>query len=198
MNGRLLAFTAAVIFAMIGLVFEANSAPSLPGEPLGLNTYVVSFSATRAGFYVTYDPVTGDSYDLVPDTGVILDGFLAFRLPEAVVTGDVAFEGYNDGDAIEAGLRFLEENGTYYMEPFSPRAAGFPPDFNFAFVGGELNDAGAINYVPGGVYPYISPTIFYGGYADTPETSTWAMMALGFAGLGFAGYRASRKAIAFV
>jgi hypothetical protein len=27
-----------------------------------------------------------------------------------------------------------------------------------------------------------------------PESSTWAMMLLGFAGLGFAGYRASRKA----
>jgi hypothetical protein len=30
--------------------------------------------------------------------------------------------------------------------------------------------------------------------ASTPEPSTWAMMVLGFAGLGFAGYRASRKA----
>jgi unsaturated chondroitin disaccharide hydrolase len=28
-----------------------------------------------------------------------------------------------------------------------------------------------------------------------PETSTWAMMLLGFAGLGLAGYRASRKAV---
>ena len=32
--------------------------------------------------------------------------------------------------------------------------------------------------------------------ASTPEPSTWAMMVLGFAGLGFAGYRASRKAAA--
>jgi hypothetical protein len=28
-----------------------------------------------------------------------------------------------------------------------------------------------------------------------PEPSTWAMMLLGFAGLGFAGYRTSRKPI---
>jgi hypothetical protein len=27
-----------------------------------------------------------------------------------------------------------------------------------------------------------------------PEPSSWAMMVLGFAGLGFAGYRRSRKA----
>ena len=31
---------------------------------------------------------------------------------------------------------------------------------------------------------------------NVPETSTWAMMALGFAGLGDAGYRASRRAAA--
>ena len=29
----------------------------------------------------------------------------------------------------------------------------------------------------------------------TPEPATWAMMALGFVGLGFAGYRARNKAI---
>jgi hypothetical protein len=29
-----------------------------------------------------------------------------------------------------------------------------------------------------------------------PEPSTWAMMLVGFAGLGFAGYRASRRAVA--
>jgi hypothetical protein len=30
-----------------------------------------------------------------------------------------------------------------------------------------------------------------------PETSTWAMMLFGFAGLGFAGYRKTRKAVSF-
>jgi hypothetical protein len=30
-------------------------------------------------------------------------------------------------------------------------------------------------------------------FSGVPEPSTWAMMLLGFAGLGFAGYRASRK-----
>jgi hypothetical protein len=29
--------------------------------------------------------------------------------------------------------------------------------------------------------------------SGVPETSTWAMMLLGFAGLGFVGYRTSRK-----
>jgi hypothetical protein len=29
---------------------------------------------------------------------------------------------------------------------------------------------------------------------DVPEPSTWIMMAVGFAGLGFAGYRRTRSA----
>jgi hypothetical protein len=32
-----------------------------------------------------------------------------------------------------------------------------------------------------------------GGVAPAPETSTWAMMLLGFAGLGYAGYRRARE-----
>jgi hypothetical protein len=32
--------------------------------------------------------------------------------------------------------------------------------------------------------------------ASAPEPSTWAMMLIGFAGLGFAGYRARRTATA--
>jgi uncharacterized protein (TIGR03118 family) len=36
----------------------------------------------------------------------------------------------------------------------------------------------------------------FGAITVVPEPSTWAMMALGFAGLGFAGYRASRKTAA--
>ena len=42
----------------------------------------------------------------------------------------------------------------------------------------------SLDYVPGDVT------------ATAPESSTWAMMILGFAGLGFAGYRKSRKAAA--
>jgi hypothetical protein len=34
-------------------------------------------------------------------------------------------------------------------------------------------------------------------FVTVPEPSTWAMMLLGFGGLGFAGYRASRKGLAF-
>ena len=45
--------------------------------------------------------------------------------------------------------------------------------------------------VPAGYSLEFSPGV--GNLASTvPEPPTWAMMLLGFAGLGFAGYRASR------
>jgi PEP-CTERM motif len=38
-------------------------------------------------------------------------------------------------------------------------------------------------------------TVDFGSPVVTPEPSTWAMMALGFAGLGFMGWRGSRKTV---
>jgi hypothetical protein len=39
--------------------------------------------------------------------------------------------------------------------------------------------------------------VFSPAAGGVPETSTWAMMLLGFGGLGFAGWRASRRTVAF-
>lgn len=53
--------------------------------------------------------------------------------------------------------------------------------------------------VSDGIADYTSAPLVPGtiGLAfSTPEPSTWAMMTLGFAGLGFASYRASRKSAA--
>ena len=40
---------------------------------------------------------------------------------------------------------------------------------------------------------YVMDNVTYGIGTATPEPSTWAMMLLGFAGLGFVGYRRTRK-----
>lgn len=42
-----------------------------------------------------------------------------------------------------------------------------------------------------------APGVLSTSIAGVPEASTWAMMVAGFAGLGFAGYRASRRAPMF-
>ena len=47
-----------------------------------------------------------------------------------------------------------------------------------------------------GAYPLLgsNSAIIAVASSAIPEPSTWAMMVLGFAGLGFAGYRRGRKA----
>jgi hypothetical protein len=109
--------------------------------------------------------------------------------------GSVGIFGF-DGDGI----------GTY------PGSGTNPFDTSFGAYGGTdafftniVGNVGTVNFI-GGIAPgatgYFSleepvsisapPSV-----VGTPEPATWAMMLLGFAGLGFAGYRASRKTPAF-
>lgn len=95
-----------------------------------------------------------------------------------------------------------------------------PPGFDFDFSGWTDDDYNSA-IAPGGtgyfyalgyndfIIPGVSwsvnvedgpngeATVSYGGVAlaNVPKSSTWAMMLLGFAGLGFAGYRAARKGV---
>jgi hypothetical protein len=55
----------------------------------------------------------------------------------------------------------------------------------------------SLNNPSNGIPVNPNPNLF-SATLTVPEPSTWAMMILGFAGLGFAGYRASRKAAALV
>ena len=65
-------------------------------------------------------------------------------------------------------------------------------------VAGDFFDDSVINL--GSNFGPIDLTIVTYGSADialggaVPETSTWAMMLIGFVGLGFAGYRSTPKA----
>jgi PEP-CTERM motif len=91
-----------------------------------------------------------------------------------------------------------------------------PTTFGFSNVNG-LADNGATMYAVAGTEIYsvnlgnglLTPVLNYSGHAlgaangaafdppgTIPEPSTWMMMLLGFVGLGFFGYRASRKGVA--
>jgi PEP-CTERM motif len=76
------------------------------------------------------------------------------------------------------GLMFNIEGGAV-VDLFSNGVGFGPPGAVFGVA--VANSDVALDYVADGVA------------ASTPEPSTWAMMLLGFAGLGFAGYRSSRK-----
>jgi hypothetical protein len=56
----------------------------------------------------------------------------------------------------------------------------------------DTNVFGVVVATPAAAVDYVGN----GVAASTPEPSTWAMMVLGFAGVGFVGYRKSRKAVA--
>ncbi|MGC2786392.1 MAG: hypothetical protein WA397_21670 [Roseiarcus sp.] len=59
-------------------------------------------------------------------------------------------------------------------------------------------DTNATRFIPGTLAVIDSQTSDLSGYEPSavPEAPTWAMMLLGFAGLGVAGYRGSRKSAA--
>jgi hypothetical protein len=80
------------------------------------------------------------------------------------------------------GLAFTIDGGSTVVDLFSNGLGFGPPGAVFGLA--VVTSQTALDYVSAGVA------------ASTPEPSTWAMMVLGFGGLGFAGYRASRKAVA--
>jgi len=79
-----------------------------------------------------------------------------------------------------------------YDSAIAPGGGG---DFEALNLGGFMPSIYWSVSVEGG--PNGEATVFYGGVAlpNVPESSTWAMMLLGFAGLGFAGYRRTRKPV---
>jgi len=126
--------------------------------------------------------------------------------------------------AVAAGLPsdndgFLTYDNLFWPNGAPPTASDFDGAGGFLDIYGLMFTLGGSTVAPGTVVDLfdngVSPTtgVNYGGFgvavatsaetlayvavgvtATVPEPSTWAMMILGFAGLGFAGYRQSRKA----
>jgi hypothetical protein len=88
--------------------------------------------------------------------------------------------------------------------------AAFPSPAPILFSAAEDNIGIEFQLSDGAHFGYVTtvgPEVLQYGFNDSPggsiatgasvpEPSTWAMMLLGFVGLGFAGYRASRKSVA--
>jgi PEP-CTERM motif len=89
----------------------------------------------------------------------------------------------HESDLAQFAYVGLLQIGTQY--PYYDGRAGLPGPFDLvSFSDGEIIGTATANLIP----ILGSPT------TPIPEPSTWAMMLLGFAGLGYAGYRRSRSA----
>jgi hypothetical protein len=212
-NKGLIATVAATALATVGLVSQAHaSEEQLPGSPIitvpNPDPFALSFDeAGNASYKVWNGSSYGSPIQLMPIPGA---AFLTWQLPQPVILGNVAINepgmaGCQSATTCSDGLGFSSSNGNYFMSFFSlatdvphmPADTGFPAGFFPAF-NGPAEDAitGAFQYVAGPGDPNL--TNFYNGVSPQeaiPEASTWAMMLLGFAGIGFAAYRRAKVSL---
>jgi hypothetical protein len=146
--------------------------------------FTVSGNAATAATANTLDSVGG--YDVLALTGTVSGpggGSISLIANPAQPTA------FNNGSWIYDNVLF-------------PHAAPFVDNPGLLFSAG----GSAFNWYSVGTQTYLSSNASAGAYnlgelvgsvsLNTPEPSTWAMMLLGFAGLGVAGYRVSRRAAA--
>jgi hypothetical protein len=102
----------------------------------------------------------------------------------SVTTGETFTVGHDDGlTLVIGGLHVIDEPGPTGFVTTTETYTGPSGTLPFQLVYGECCGA------PGD----LSISLPLNG--ATPEPSTWVMVVLGFAGLGFARYRTSRKAV---
>ena len=188
-------------FTVEGFTYQSGvyTLLSLPGAPSGnllfpqsindndqvVGSYAPPFVSPGQPFYGFVYTLGSSTYTLFQDPDASLD-------PNAGTMG----YGINNAGAIvglysAAGVfPFLLEGGTY-----STLNVDLPDNANVNDSYAEgINNLGDIT---GGYVASVGPDDFpFRGFLATPapEPSTWAMMLLGFAGLGLVGYRASRRA----
>jgi hypothetical protein len=125
---------------------------------------------------------------------------VAPTLPNATGAADASacFESPCDG-GVWVGLKDAASTGLRSQQPSRAAVGGRICEMLANVVGGPTFTATAsvdpFLIIPPGYQLELSPGIL-NGIAPIPEPSTWALMLVGFAGLGFVGCRGRRKAIA--
>jgi PEP-CTERM motif len=123
------------------------------------------------------------SSELIVDGTASLLGNLDVSLAEgfALPSGET-FDIVGSGDGLTNGLTSLSFNGSADSDAFKCN-------------GGDVFDIFSWSVVPGITVGGTNPEDLVLSVTTTPvpEASTWAMMLIGFAGLGFAGWRAQQS-----
>jgi hypothetical protein len=187
MKKMLLAGVAIGAFAVSGSAFAAFQ--GFAANPLGPE-FLITFS--NNGVSTTLNPVYSTDpgpYDGVEDTyfGVINNSsrtISSFALSSTLDIGGFDGDGIDEANYLNIPHNSMDPSGYGGPNAFFTNNLGTSLVVNFitpiAASGGtdvfSLEEAVSLNNIVVGV----------------PEPSTWAMMLLGFAGLGFAAYRKSR------
>jgi hypothetical protein len=133
-------------------------------DPQGINYFGFWLSALDSGNQVTF-------YKNGAEVGALTPGDVIAKLGTSgpyYGNPNAPFQGGDSGEPF-AFINFYDLNGTFDQVVFTENPA----------VGGYESD----NHTVG----------FFTHVGGVPEPSTWAMLLLGFAGLGVAGYRSSRR-----
>ncbi len=169
-----------------------------PGPNYGVtfaNAYVLNEFTENEGLLVT----PPNSITFLSGVGAIMDvaaGFdtgFSFNYSAPFFTGEVdVFSGLDGTGTLLATITLpLTTNGAGMDGCMGHNYCPvFPIGVTFAGIAMSVNFSGTANYV---VYDDIT---LGSATPGTPEASTWAMLLLGFGGLGFASYRASRRTTA--
>jgi hypothetical protein len=198
-------FTAISAIGLLGLCAAAPAKAALVTDyvtfsatgftsPFGL---AVPTDPVTGSFTITFDPtltyvdntagITGGTVNLALDSAFAFDysptGNAHGAADELVVGG--AADGADNVQYLPPTNDFLIHIFTFTTAPTFQQLlysqTGLPPNDNGALFYTDLPDSGSGTVTVTPVTPGV------------PEPSTWALMLLGFAGLGFAGYRRSRK-----
>ncbi len=131
------------------------------------------------------------------DVGAVLD-LTGYTLGQTVDASNFVSFIYDGSNVFPGGFTvdLSELTGIGGMFPTSlPGPANIALSFDFGPFAFAWFDDGS--WRVGEVAPAAKDYGYSSSYSAVPELSTWAMMALGFAGLGFTGYRtrADRRAV---
>jgi hypothetical protein len=158
-------------------------------------------------FAVTFSLVVSGG-NAISGSGTISGGGLAS--PESLTLITLASPGVeNDGGGL-LGYRSndgtdwfnadtavpIDGNGLIFAMGPGPVGVGTSQQFDIYSVGPNSYDGGLFGSAQAGVAPheYAYNIPLNGGVAPVPEPSTWAMLMVGFGGLGFAAFRKGQRA----
>jgi PEP-CTERM motif len=158
----------------------------------GTGNYIVAFGSTPYTLSLVADPI-------LDPQGINYFGYWLSALDDG---NQVTFlkNGVQVGALSPSQvIAKLGTSGPYYGNPNPPFQGGNiaqPYVFiNFYDLDGTFDEVAFSENPAIGGYESDNHTVgFFTHIGGVPEPSTWAMLLLGFAGLGFAGYRSTRRA----